>query len=323
VPRMQRLESPGSLVHIIGRGIEGSELFRSDEDRLEFLSRFEKHLSDVGYKCITWCLMENHYHLFLRTNENRLSKLMRPLNGGYARWFNKKYTRKGYLFQDRYKSILCQDQDYCLELIRYINLNPVRAGVVKSLSGLLSYKWCGHPLIMGRRSALGIRFQDRMEALGWFGRSEKDAMSGYLDFLREGISEERLTEAGALSSINAFEAAGSFKGWPAVVGDPRFATQAMEAHKIRHHRKHRQADYNEVLSHVADEVCRTCKIEKEDLFRRGRQNARSHARALFAYRLHHEELLPLGVIAGYLRTTLPPIMHLAEAGRRLTGAAKR
>ena len=89
MPRMARIESPGSLFHIMAHSVEEKPLFADDLDKAEFLSRFEKGLAKSGYICYTWALMDNHYHLFVRASEKRLSKLMRGLNGGYAMYYNK------------------------------------------------------------------------------------------------------------------------------------------------------------------------------------------------------------------------------------------
>lgn len=318
MPRMVRLEGPGLISHIIARGIDGKNLFYSNEDRHEFLSRLDTLLRHLGYRCITWCLMDNHYHLLLRTNENSLEKLMRPLNGGYARWFNKKHNRKGYLFQDRFKSILCQDQEYAMQLIRYINLNPLRAGDVESLSALTNWPWCGHGFLAGRPLVFGLHFQDRMEALGRFGRNEKEAIRKYLGYVAEGVNTDRIDSAGLLSRNEEFEIAGSFKGWPSVIGDPEFARKAMVRHRqISILRKHRQADYQFVLDTLSKELCAKYKIKEGELLSRGRLNAHSEARAVFAFRAHSEELLPLGIIAYYLRITISPTVRLVQKGKNL------
>lgn len=89
MPRMARLESPGSLFHIMAHSIEGKNLFLDDQDRNELLSRLAKGLADCGFQCYVWTLMDNHYHILIRTNHLPLSKLMRGLNGGYARYYNK------------------------------------------------------------------------------------------------------------------------------------------------------------------------------------------------------------------------------------------
>ena len=105
------------MVHIMARGLDGMTIFRDDADRDFFLSRLSKNLKRTGYTCHAWALMDNHYHLFLRTSEPPMSRLTRPLNGSYCRRFNRKYKRRGYMFQDRFKSVLCQDQEYAKLLI--------------------------------------------------------------------------------------------------------------------------------------------------------------------------------------------------------------
>jgi putative transposase len=93
--RMQRLLYPGAMIHIMDRGIDGKDIFHKGHDKIEFLNRFSKHRSETGFLCYAWCLMDNNYHFLLRTNEIPAGKLMRPLNGGFARWYNKKYNRQG------------------------------------------------------------------------------------------------------------------------------------------------------------------------------------------------------------------------------------
>lgn len=93
--------------------------------------------------------MDNHYHLILRINEFPLGEFMRLLNGVYAQYFRKETKMRGYLFQDRYKSIVTQDQHYIEEMVRYVHLNPLRAGICTDLEELNKYKWCGHSVVMG------------------------------------------------------------------------------------------------------------------------------------------------------------------------------
>jgi len=312
---MMRFELPGSLVHIMARGIDNQPIFHDNDDRKEFLKRFAQCLSQVGYRCISWCLMRNHYHFFLRTTENPMSGLMRPLNGGYARWFNKKYARRGYLFQDRYKSVLCQDQEYAQQLIRYIHLNPVRAGEVSSLTQLGGWAWCGHGFLISVKGATGQGFQDRNEALRRFGAIPTDAVRNYLDYLQQGINGQKPELSGILGETERFEIQGSYKGWPAVIGDSTFARSAMERHAVAAWRKHRQSDYREVLEKIAAEVCRQFEIKEDCLFSKGRRNSISQAREHFCYRACYEEKLPLSVIARFLGITVTPTFFLARRGK--------
>jgi putative transposase len=307
MPRIARIESPGSLFHIMAHSFEGKDLFVDDQDRNEFLSRFAKGLTNTGFQCYAWALMDNHYHLLIRSTELPLSKLMRSLNGGYARYYNKKHKRKGYLFQDRFKSVLCQEQDYAKELIRYIHLNPLRAGMVSSLDQLKTFAWCGHGFLLGVKNANGEKFQNREESLRRFGANESSAVEAYLQYLAKGCFDEDTKKSGKLSAIQATEIAGSFKGWPAVIGDHEFVKVAMEKYKEYRCRKHRKADYPLVLDTISNKVCLEFRITKEDLLKRGRKNKRSKARAAFCFQSHQNERIPLSVIARYLMTTIPPI----------------
>jgi len=151
VPRQPRLDAPGLLQHVMARGIEGREIFKDDQDRTSFLDRLAAILDETQTQCYAWALIPNHFHLLLRTGPTPLSKVMRRLMTGYAVTFNKRHKRTGHLFQNRYKSIVCEEDPYLLELIRYIHLNPVRARLVKDLKELDKYPWCGHSAILGKR----------------------------------------------------------------------------------------------------------------------------------------------------------------------------
>ena len=151
MPRQARLDAPGLLQHVMARGIERRKIFLDDKDRESFLERFAIILEETQTQCYAWALIPNHFHLLLRTGPTPLSKVMRRLMTGYAVTFNKRHKRAGHLFQNRYKSVVCEEDAYLLELIRYIHLNPLRAGLVKDLKELNKYPWSGHSAILGRR----------------------------------------------------------------------------------------------------------------------------------------------------------------------------
>ena len=151
MPRQPRLDAPGLLQHVMARGIEPRKIFFDDKDRESFLERFAGILEETQTQCYAWALIPNHFHLLLRTGPTPLSKVMRKLMTGYAVTFNKRHKRAGHLFQNRYKSVICEEDPYLLELIRYIHLNPLRAKLVEDLKQLDKYPWCGHSDILGRR----------------------------------------------------------------------------------------------------------------------------------------------------------------------------
>ncbi|MBE0616600.1 MAG: transposase, partial [Proteobacteria bacterium] len=144
MPRAARLDVPGVLQHVIVRGIERRDLFVDDEDRGGFVARLSGLLMATKTELLAWALIPNHFHLLLRPHEETLAAFMRRLLTGYSVTFNRRHRRSGHLVQNRYKSIVCEEEGYLLELVRYIHLNPLRAGLVVDLAGLEGYRWCGH-----------------------------------------------------------------------------------------------------------------------------------------------------------------------------------
>jgi len=165
MPRKARIDSHGALHHVIVRGIERKAIFKDDADRSSFLERFGYLVSDSYTPCYAWALMTNQVHLLVRTGIVPLETLMRRLLSGYAIYFNRRYRRHGQLFQNRYKSILCQEDLYLLELVCYIHLNPLRAGIVLDLVSLDTYAHCGHAVLMGKQE---IVWQDCEQILRLF-----------------------------------------------------------------------------------------------------------------------------------------------------------
>ena len=179
MPRKARIDAPGALHHIIVRGINRRKIFFNDQDRDDFLDRLGGILSDSKTACFAWAIMTNHLHLLLRTGTAPIATLMRRLLTGYAVSFNRRHRRHGHLFQNRYKSILCQEDLYLKELVRYIHLNPLRAGIVAELKVLDTYFYSGHCALMGKTEH---GFQDVAYILNLFGGKIPEARRRYLEF---------------------------------------------------------------------------------------------------------------------------------------------
>jgi len=137
MPRTARIDISGILYHVIARGIERRDIFIDDDDRYSFVERLSALLEETGTTCFAWALLQNHFHLLLRTSQVKLATFMRRLLTGYAVVFNLRHERCGHLFQNRYKSLACQEDEYLLELVRYIHLNPLRAHIVSPLGPIL------------------------------------------------------------------------------------------------------------------------------------------------------------------------------------------
>ncbi len=187
MPRKARLDAEGAIHHVIVRGIEQRRIFDDDGDSRNFVVRMAKVAEETDTTVYAWALLPNHAHVLLRSGSLGISKYMRRLLTGYAVYYNRRHERQGYLFQNRYKSILCDEEEYFKELIRYINLNPLRAGVVDNLAGLDTYSWCGHAGIM---NGTGYPWYDVSFVLSRFGERRGEARRNYREFLEYGIQEE-------------------------------------------------------------------------------------------------------------------------------------
>jgi putative transposase len=128
--RPLRIEFPGAVYHVTSRGDRREAIYGDDADRVQFLNVLEQALRRFHGSVLAYCLMTNHYHLVLQTQEGNLSLLMRHLNGVYTQLFNRRYGLAGHLFQGRFKAILVDADEYLMSLCRYVELNPVRAGMV-------------------------------------------------------------------------------------------------------------------------------------------------------------------------------------------------
>ncbi len=190
MPRQPRLDAPGALHHIMGRGIERTNIFRTDQDREDFLNRLGDLCLEGDLLVYAWALLSNHFHLLARTGRRPISKSMRKLLTGYVVNFNLRHKRHGHLFQNRYKSIICEDDPYLLELTRYIHLNPLRAGIVSDMRGLSQYQWAGHSAILGR---VKREWQDIDTVLEYFGKGHR-AIEKYERYVEEGISRGKRPE---------------------------------------------------------------------------------------------------------------------------------
>jgi len=183
MPRQARLDYPGAYHHVMGRGIDGLHIFKEKSDKKDFLIRIKNLIKESSMQIYAWCLMDNHFHILYQTGRTGLATFMRQLLTGYAIHYNKKHKRRGHLFQNRYKSVVVEADEYFLPLVRYIHLNPVKAKVV-SLTKFNEYPWCGHQEIIHGGAEAVI---NRKEVLSFFGPTESRALAAYNDYLSEGM----------------------------------------------------------------------------------------------------------------------------------------
>lgn len=179
--RPLRIEFSGALYHVTTRGNAQQDVYCNDEDRLSFLGLLEKAIERYHWHCHAYCLMSNHYHLLIETQQPTLSKGMKYINGVYTQQFNKRHKRVGHVFQGRFKSILVESEAYLLELARYVVLNPVRANMVRSAK---DWPWSSYRATAGMKEPHPCLETDWV--LANFGKQKKRSQEKYRAFVQEG-----------------------------------------------------------------------------------------------------------------------------------------
>jgi REP-associated tyrosine transposase len=126
------------------RGINKADIFEDEEDKALFLERLGQNVTEGKCTVYAWVLMSNHVHILFKSGKEGISSVMRRLLTWYAQHYNRRHYRTGHLFENRYKSVLCEEDNYLLALVRYIHSNPLRVKIVKTIEELDCYPWSGH-----------------------------------------------------------------------------------------------------------------------------------------------------------------------------------
>lgn len=174
--------APNSLYHIVSRGNNEKKIYRSVRDYKKFLQILEKVKKEFPFFLYSFSLMPNHYHLKIETQDISISKIMHRINFLYVIYFHYRYKTSGHLFQDRFYSSLIEKDSYFWEAIRYIDLNPVRAGLVKQPE---NYKWGSY--LFYYQKEYTKKLIDREKFLKYDGDDLEKARLRYLKFVEEGI----------------------------------------------------------------------------------------------------------------------------------------
>lgn len=255
--RKPRIHLPGGLYHVIFRGNGGQSVFLTEDDRYRFYLLLQEGICRFGYRVHAFCLMTNHIHIALQAGDIPLSRGMHNLSFRYTRWINWREKRTGHLFQGRYKAVLIDGDSYLLELIRYIHLNPVRAGMVNDHE---EYPWSSHRAYLGKEFLPWLT-TDWM--LGQFGKSVAKAHAGYRTFVLDGLGEESRPEFHGGREDSRFLGDESFmdKCLASLGGIPlRLTTQE-----------------------IVDKVCHAYNIDEATLKMQSQQRVASEARAVIGW----------------------------------------
>lgn len=183
--RKPRIHFPGALFHVMLRGNDGRAIFVDDADRVHLGRVVGDGVRRYGHRIYAYCWMANHVHLALQCGAVPMSRIVHNLSFRYAAHFNRRHERCGHLFQSRYKAILVDADAYLLELIRYIHLNPVRAGLCNTAD---DYAWSGHHSYVGNDIGSWV---STSWVLSQFGADADVARMRYVSFIAQGIGEGR------------------------------------------------------------------------------------------------------------------------------------
>jgi REP element-mobilizing transposase RayT len=324
MPRQARIDAPGALHHIMARGIERRSIFRNDWDRDDFVERLAKVLTDTQTPCYAWALMPNHFHLLLKTGSVPIATVMRRTLSGYAQGFNRRHRRNGHLFQNRYKSILCQQDAYLLELVRYIHLNPLRGRIVADYKHLADYRYCGHGVLMDR---FPMAFQDVETVLAMFSSPAKRAQTRYREFVRKGIAKGKRDElsggglvrsAGGWEAVKARRRSGLFqKADQRILGDGKFVEEVLkQADEQLEHRTKANAmgiDFDLVIHRVAQLL----KMEKDDVVSASKRPVCVEARSMVCFWAHRNLGMRQTDLANRFRVSQPAICAAVRKGEMI------
>lgn len=326
MPRDKRLNIAGGVYHVYTRGIERKAIFKDDNDRKEFLSRLADALDKTKSACYAWALMPNHVHLMVRTGKGSLSDIARRLFTGYAIYFNARHKRRGYLYQNRYKSILCQEDIYFEELIRYIHLNPLKAKITPTISQLDKYPWTGHSAIAGNKQ---YPWQDTDEVLLYFGKHKKEAIAGYRQFIKDGRYKKPIIDflggglvrsAGGWSKLSAMKRKKEYwRGDERILGDDSFVSRIIKEAGERVEQKDKLRREGWDFDRVAAKVCSALKINKDDLYKKGRNNIYTEAKRLVCYLGNKRLGITASEIAKRLNISQPSVSALINRIGTLKG----
>jgi putative transposase len=179
MPRTIRIQFPGATYHVYSRGNEKKAIYKDDHDRKKFIDIMARVKSKIDFDLYAYVLMKNHYHILMNVPGENLGKIMQLINTAYSVYFNWKYKRVGHLYQNRYNSIVVGDDNYFMDLTRYIHLNPLgKEGHEK----LWKYQWSSLRQYIG--GGQGLASPGR--ALKMFDQDRSTAIKRYKDFLMEG-----------------------------------------------------------------------------------------------------------------------------------------
>ena len=290
MPRTKRLDWKNAVHHVMARGVEKRNIFIDDSDRRRFVSRLGRYVKETGIDIYAWVLMPNHIHILARTSDIPLSKFMQKTLTAYAVYFNKKHDRAGHLFQNRYRSILVQEESYFLELIRYIHLNPLRSGILNSRDAIGEYIWSGHAGIMNKGM---FAWQNTTSVLRHFNGSQEARLQNYLKYLLDDDIKTvvdfdegnyLLGPSGLLSITSDIKERTAISNHYRILGNRSFANEVLD--RIADNRGssiRRRKEEHAIIEDLIEYALERWQISRQVLTGSGRMSSLSRVREFLVY----------------------------------------
>jgi len=250
---------------------------------------------------------------------------MRRLLTGYAVYYNRRHRRHGQLFQNRYKSIVCQEDAYLQELVRYIHLNSLRAKIVDDLNELDSYQYCGHSALMGKKKR---EWQNIEFVLGLFGRKVAEARRNYRAYVKKGIEMGRQPElvgGGLIRSMGGWDEVKKMrltgqdriKSDQRILGDSDFVLNVLAESEEKFERKYRLRSLGYDYERILEKVSSLFDLEKDYITGKGRQKERVEARDVLCYWSVMELGIPMANLAKGLGVTTSAVSYAVQRGEKI------
>lgn len=256
--RPVRIEYPGAVYHVICRGNNRQRVFRDDHDRERYLERLSLYCEQKEVELLAYCLLTNHVHLLLETPRGNLSKMMQAFQTSYTVYFNKRHGRSGHVFEQRYKALLVDKDNYLLEVSRYIHLNPVAARIVERPQ---DYRWSSYGRYLRGKGISGLKYET---VLGYFAGRRGRQVAQYREFVEGRLrGEQKWAEPPVLRG--------------AFVGDEDFVEEARK----KAIRSVLEGHYP--LKRIVGAVCKVSGVAEEEIRRPGRSEGVQRAREILCY----------------------------------------
>ena len=294
---------------VTSRGVQDLNIFSDEESKAFFLKELAVTLKKYSFKCLSWSIMDNHYHLVVKSSDIPISIFMQRLNSSYAKYYNKKHHHEGVVFYRRFASLIVQ-QNMGIDLIRHIHLNPVRC---KACSPQMfdNYKWSGHREII-TNSCNSIT--DVKSVLDLFNYT--DPLAGYQKFIRSGREDSAVIDR--VKDINKGKQ-GFFHPQYWIMGEKKFVDSVLEKDHYRRVRIARYIKENVSLDNLLAIVKNYISIDPQNFYLHGRLNETSTFRQVFAFlgRLHFE--FDNNSLAQYLKVSSSAVSKMISRSTRIEG----